>query len=149
MRARSAIIAIGLLLWAASGCELASQPLTAPSIQGEDVRIVDETGLVTHHEVGIPIPAGLQVDDIRAIPAQTGEDAIDLFWFSVPCQPEATITVSGDTKRLALNVRPQPPLVTDCEASGRMRRVRLYLGVPVEDVVVLPHLEEQTLPEYH
>lgn len=120
--------------------------ITSAPIPG-GVRIRDLTGLVERQEAGLSVPAGLTVADIIVQPAATGADALDVFWIAVPCQPEATITLEGDRREVALHVQPEPPLKRDCELEGVIHGTRLFFSVPVDQMTVIPTIAALTVPE--
>lgn len=128
--------------------EASAAPVTsASSAPIGAVRIGDATGLVERHEAGLSVPARLEVADIAVLAAAKETNALDVFWLAVPCQPEATITLDGHRHEVALHVRPEPPLIGDCELEGVIHGVRLYFLVPVGQMRVLPTIAPLTVPE--
>ncbi|MBA3626189.1 MAG: hypothetical protein H0W60_00375 [Chloroflexi bacterium] len=110
------------------------------------MRVIDGTGLVTGDEAGVAQPDGLSVLDV-VVTYPPGEDAADIFWMSVPCQPGATVTLSGVAPRISVNVRPEPPLVEDCVAEGESHSLRLFFDRPARELTLDARLEPVVVPE--
>jgi len=111
------------------------------------VTVLDSTGLVTGQEAGIALPDDVSVEDIVVVASPSGDVGADIFWMSVPCQPGATITLSGTAPRIFLSVRPEPPLKEDCVAEGDIHGIRLSFDRPAAELTIDARLEPVVVPE--
>ena len=127
LRTRRCVFAVGLLLLAA--CDL------APQLVPEGIQIDDETGLVTRYEHSRAIPQDVPVGNIEVRNADEAQ-AVDIFWWAVPCQPGAIVTVRGTADDMAVIVKPEPSLATiegECAAEAQPHALRLFLSQAVDE----------------